>query len=211
MKRARHGKRLLNEKSAFEQLQSELETITEQMSDIVARSHLRATQTQILFLTVGASDRRNEFANLIFTLTKKRQQVGSSEPKRVSVAPPRAVPAAATARLVQNSPAPGSLLVHGIANGRQDGAEDGQGIDREALAAAQDTVRDALLASLELFMANTADQPTFVARVDAADDDDLDDDEEEMRFRSWACSACTYMNTSGRRCAICGTQLENYQ
>jgi hypothetical protein len=211
MKRTRHGKRLAHEKSVFEQLQSELETITEQMSDIVARSHLRATQTQILFLTVGASGRRNEFANLIFTLAKKHQQVGTSERKRVSAAPPSAVPTAASARLVQNISAPGSLLVQGIADGMLDGVEDGQGIDREALATAQDTVRDALLASLELFMANTADQPTFVAHIDTTDDDDLDDDDEEMQFRSWACSACTYFNTSGRRCAICGTQLENYQ
>lgn len=47
----RHGYRqyrhLLREKKQFEKLQSELELITENMSDIVARKHLRANESQV--------------------------------------------------------------------------------------------------------------------------------------------------------------------
>ena len=213
MKRMRHGKRLWNEKAAFEQMQSELETITEQMSDIVARNHLRATQTQILFLTVGASERRNEFCNLIFTLIneeKKRKQIAASRSARASAQP-------AGSNLA--NAATGALTIQGIARAVEgEGNEEsnvGDGDAQTQQQAAQETVREALLASLEAFMANTGDQPSFVAHVDAEveeniDDDDVDeeDDEEEDSDdfgMSWACSACTYMNTTGRLCAMCGT------
>ena len=47
----RHGYRkfryLLRERKQFEKLQSELELITENMSDIVARKHLRANESQV--------------------------------------------------------------------------------------------------------------------------------------------------------------------
>jgi Ariadne domain len=49
--RYRLVRRVNDEKKVFETVQSELEMLTEQMSNIVARSHLRATQTQIVFLT----------------------------------------------------------------------------------------------------------------------------------------------------------------
>ena len=204
MKRMRHGKRLWNEKTAFEQMQSELETITEQMSDIVARSHLRATQTQILFLTVGASERRNEFSNLIFTLIneeKKRKQAGVSRAVR-HIAP---IASGSAVQHGGHAPGTGTLVIQGLA-----GAVRGEGNDEVAerlrQQQAQETVRGALIASLEAFMANTENQPTFVAHVDSETDGNSDaDDDEGNRFSSWACSACTYMNATGRRCAMCGT------
>ena len=52
----------------FEAEQSELKMLTEQMSDIVARSHLRSTQGQIIFLTHAAADKRREMSNLIITI-----------------------------------------------------------------------------------------------------------------------------------------------
>lgn len=46
------------EKMGFEVLQSELEMVTEHLSDIVGRSHIRATRNQIRFLTSAAADKR---------------------------------------------------------------------------------------------------------------------------------------------------------
>ena len=223
LKRQRHGKRAWNEKIAFEQLQSELEIITEQMSDIVARSHLRATQTQILFLTVGASERRNEFSNLIFTLLKeekKQERNATSEARPRSSRNIVSAPIAGGAENI-GAAAAGTFVVQGLAN--EDVGDDAQ-VEQQGT----ETVREALMASLEAFMANTEDPPTFVAHVDVNDDDnddnddengnnganedfdgeeeeDDDDEEDDEQFNSWACSACTYMNTTGRFCAMCGT------
>jgi hypothetical protein len=58
-------KRLLKEKFAFEQIQAELEMMTEQMSNVVARSHLRATQAQITYLTASSAEKRKEFSYLM--------------------------------------------------------------------------------------------------------------------------------------------------
>lgn len=233
-KRQRQGKRAWNEKTAFEQLQSELEIITEQMSDIVARSHLRATQTQILFLTVGASERRNEFSKLIFTLLreeKKREKSAASSaakpPRSSTPGWSRSLPAVPLATLGENNvraAGTGTLVVQGLANGE---AGDDDETQTEQQLQATETVREALMASLEAFMANTDEHPTFVAHVDTGDDDDNevgdddetgiseanevleeendDDEDDEEEFNSWACSACTYMNTTGRHCAMCGT------
>ena len=209
MKRIRQGKRLWNEKAAFEQMQSELEIITEQMSDIVARSHLRATQTQILFLTIGASERRNEFANLIFTLNneeKKRKQFGSSRASRNAAL----ATAGSGIQYATSAPAAGTFVVRGIANAMQGEGSDSVAERQRQQQQAHESVRDALLASLEAFMTNTESQPMFVARVDSETDGNSDADEDDGgQFRSWACSACTYMNSSGRRCAMCGTPTGN--
>lgn len=56
------------EKALFEKIQSELETITEQLSDVLARSHIRASQVQISFLTAGAAEKRVDFSNLMFSI-----------------------------------------------------------------------------------------------------------------------------------------------
>jgi len=56
------------EKMTFEVLQSELEMLTEQMSDIVARKHLRATKNQILFLARAAADKRRELNNFVISV-----------------------------------------------------------------------------------------------------------------------------------------------
>mgnify|MGYP001295673442 CR=1 FL=1 len=61
-----HDAKVRKEKFRFERLQAELETLTEQMSDIVARSHLRASQIQITYLTSAAAEKRLELNNFIF-------------------------------------------------------------------------------------------------------------------------------------------------
>lgn len=62
------------EKTTFEQLQSELETLSEQLSDIVARSHLRATQTQIIFLTSTTAEKRREVSVLLISMLDEAQK-----------------------------------------------------------------------------------------------------------------------------------------
>jgi len=54
------------EKVVFEKYQADLEVITEQMSDVLARSHIRASQVQISFLTAGAAEKRIDFSKLLF-------------------------------------------------------------------------------------------------------------------------------------------------
>jgi len=61
-------KRIRKEKHMFEKYQSELEMITEQMSDILARSHIRASQVQISFVTAGAAEKRIDFSSLMFSI-----------------------------------------------------------------------------------------------------------------------------------------------
>lgn len=45
--------------------------ITEQMSDVVARSHMRASQNQITYLCAGAAEKRVDFSNLMFQILNK--------------------------------------------------------------------------------------------------------------------------------------------
>jgi hypothetical protein len=160
----------------FESLQSELETITEQMSDIVARSHLRATQYQISFLTAGAAEKRTEFSNLMFSIlneerreekaTKIRsnaQKVWKSTRNRGSM--PRPTPFDNVGRMVGG-----------------DTSTPGAGV-----------MQDVLRQSLDEFMSHSvALDPSDEPRSDAV--------------TMWACQACTYMNNDGRLCAMCGTR-----
>lgn len=77
LRRHRYSKQcrcLAREKKQFEKLQSELELITENMSDIVARKHLRANESQIRFMTMTAAEKRKDFSNfLLTTLTEARK------------------------------------------------------------------------------------------------------------------------------------------
>jgi len=70
------------EKFRFERLQTELETLTEQMSDIVARSHLRASQVQITYLTAGAAEKRLELNNFVFQIYREEKREAIRQKKR---------------------------------------------------------------------------------------------------------------------------------
>lgn len=74
------------EKATFEQFQSELEMMTEQMSDIVARTHLRATQTQIMFLTSEAAEKRRDFSSFLITVLddERREKAAKERQDRAS-------------------------------------------------------------------------------------------------------------------------------
>ena len=84
------------EKATFERFQNELEMTTEQMSDIVARTHLRATQTQIMYLTSEAAEKRRDFSSFIITVldderrerAAKERQATESDPTSQHIPPP---------------------------------------------------------------------------------------------------------------------------
>jgi len=169
------------EKMAFEQLQSELETLAEQMSDIVARKHIRATQMQIMFMTNSACEKRHEFNSFMLSLLneqiketneaarrtkikKKKQTVDRtpSEIESILVFPPGGLPSVPHQGRELNSDED-NFLLHSIREGR----------DQEQ------RVGDSLHS--------------------------IYDEENQGRFQDWDCSECTYMNAGGRRCAMCGT------
>ena len=72
------------EKFRFERLQSELETLTEQMSDIVARSRLRASQIQITYMTSGAAEKRLELNNFLFQIYREEKRNALRQKRRES-------------------------------------------------------------------------------------------------------------------------------
>lgn len=156
------------EKSTFERLQSELEMLTEQMSDIVARSHLRATQVQINFLTANAAEKREDFSNLIFSILhdEGKEAISSDEKPSSAFLASRSLESASRARVA----VPGfdfRLF-----------ANDDSGDDEDEIRAALRQVLNTL-------------------EGDQAGSIPMD--------QMWECSACTYMNSGGRRCAMCGT------
>jgi len=59
----------------FESLQSDLEMITEHLSDIVGRTHIRATHTQISFLTNAAAEKRREMFHCILKALREEGKI----------------------------------------------------------------------------------------------------------------------------------------
>ena len=122
----------------FEKCQSELEIITEQMSDVLARSHIRASQVQISFLTAGAAEKRVDFSNLMFSILHAER--GKQRTRR------------------EGQPRKKQFLT--------DYASDG---------------------------------------CDSYDSYDNDYESRDEEIVEWSCAACTYINTAGIHCSMCGT------
>jgi hypothetical protein len=164
----------------FESLQSELEMITEQMSDIVARSHLRATQYQISFLTAGAAEKRAEFSDLMFSILNDEEREERATKTRSDS---EKVWTPMRKRGTMPRPTPFDNV------GRMVGSDTTQ---THASPAGPDIMHDALRQSLDEFMSHSvALDPSDGPRSDPV--------------TMWGCQACTYMNSDGRRCAMCGT------
>lgn len=157
------------EKVTFERIQSELEMLTEQMSDIVARAHLRATQVQITFLTANAAEKREDFSNLIFSILHEERKEAIFEEKVLS-----SVAASASQPFSRAAATPDVGLA--LQRGSDDSSDEGDG--------------------------NRFSFGQFMARAVALEAGDA---AEAQGTRMWECGACTYMNSSGHRCAMCGT------
>lgn len=82
IRRDRIAKSKEREKLAFEQRQSELEMLTEQASDIVARRHLRATQMQIMFVTKSAFQKRRELTSFMLSLLNEKLKESKADAER---------------------------------------------------------------------------------------------------------------------------------
>ena len=172
-----YGKR--REKLTFERLQSELEVLTEQMSDIVARSHLRATQIQISFLTKAAAEKRVEFTNAIFQIYKDEKKELSRYEQRKENEEKGSKARNAGRRDTEQAVNSLAQIMEMHQSGR----------DRNIL-------EDDLHEALEGFMDRTRALEGHRERRS------LDDNP----VRMWACSRCTYMNDGGRHCEMCGSR-----
>jgi hypothetical protein len=149
--------------------------LTEQMSDIVARSHLRATQVQIAFLTAGAAEKRVELSNMTFQIyqDEKKELARYQKRKKYEKHRPKSI---------------------------------GNDITIS-------TTRICHLSDLMAMHQRPMDHPFddggtiqaldgFLARAARYDLDNLATEAIPM----WACSRCTYVNDSGRLCAMCGNR-----
>ena len=162
------------EKVTFERLQSELEMLTEQMSDIVARTHLRATQIQITFLTANAAEKREDFSNIIFSILHEQRKEDIFEDKVLATTAASASQPSPRGRVSEERNSLGLAVQRGSDNDSSDEEEDG------------------IRAGLTQLLARA--MPLEVEGVP-----------ESPAVRMWECGACTYMNSSGHRCAMCGT------
>ena len=73
----------IQEKITFESLQSELEMITEQLSDIVARKYIRATRSQIVFLTAAAAEKRLDFYQFVIKVARDEGKIYADQEERM--------------------------------------------------------------------------------------------------------------------------------
>jgi len=213
------------EKFRFERLQSELETMTEQMSDIVARSHLRASQIQITYLTSGAAEKRLEFNNFMFQIyreekrealrQKQREEAAEEDNKKPSARYHIRDPEATSSqelfnRLMQmrdqrheQTMTPYVTAADLPANGRE--------LSMQLMA--QDQRLHAIGERLRGMEGLLRSHRNRGMNRDMYLDRDgrfsyLAQDEDESEFPGdalWACSLCTYMNTGGTFCAMCET------
>jgi Ariadne domain len=172
----RFGRRA-SEQTAFEQFQAELEVMTEQISDVVARSHIRASQSQIMFLTKAAAEKRKEFSNVMINILFEDKQETQNRLKQSQQE--------AGDGYQPQTLAGGSLdTITGLEGGiRSTGAiDDSTSIER------------AVRRSLQNFLARST-----------ADTGMLYTEDEEVGGADWPCHVCTYVNSGGRRCSMCGT------
>lgn len=205
------------EKFRFERLQAELETLTEQMSDIVARSHLRASQVQITYLTSGAAEKRLELNNFLFQIyreekreaerRKKREEEGKKQPPqsarqyfssldnaRIQSSNQEIFNRLVQLREQRYGPTPNPYLTIGElpTNGRE--------LSMQLMA--QDQRLHAIGERLRGMEGLLRSQNRGVRRTE---EDGHDATNEIPVSQMWDCSRCTFMNTGGRFCAMCET------
>eukprot|EP00977_Amphora_coffeiformis_P007361 scaffold1595_cov171-Amphora_coffeaeformis.AAC.2 len=170
---------LHREKKQFEKLQSQLELLTENLSDIVARTHLRANVSQIQFLTVNSAEKRKDFTNFIITTLTEDDR----DAKRSLLAGRPQEEKLSTTRII------GMLDNDGAVADEEEIGGDGSASYFE----------DTLQQSLE----------EFQLRIDSHELSEVDSDgfgEHSTTFPPWSCPACTFVNEEPNvpLCEICG-------
>jgi hypothetical protein len=154
--------------------------LTEQMSDIVARSHLRATQNQISFLTLSAAEKRRDFSSLMFSILSDERRENDAvkekneKQKHLPSGRRRYTTPGATIDSVR-------IITQDTLNALRHAREE------------TEEVNEALRASLE----------EFISHPHALE---LDDERSgAATVAMWSCTACTFVNSSGSRCAMCNS------
>lgn len=166
------------EKSNFERLQAELELLTEQVSDVVARAHLRATLIQIVYLTKGAGQKRLEFTHFMATVLAEEQEEENE-------------PSSSRVDDIVSFDEQLEDLFPGLR--RNFGDDVGFGEDRGEM-----LIRE----SLRNMLRRNGLESVF--REDNARITDVDEAADGV-IQDWACTACTYVNSGGRSCVLCFT------
>ena len=180
--RTRIERSLWKEKKQFEQIQSELEMLVEHMSDIVAREHLRANESQIQYLTFTSAQKRKDFSNFILnTLSEEKKRSNRGRHHGQSSA-------STTSRITGISPPLGREV-----------SEEGDGDIEDRISSAV----DALQRSLEEFQLRM--QGPELSEIDS---DGFAEDAEAQLY-SWSCPDCTFANAERRVpfCEVCGRQM----
>lgn len=186
------------EKMTFEQFQADLEIVTENLSDIVARRRLRATQTQIMFLTGGAAEKRRDFSLLMLTILNDEKRANEARvrppsPSDLGNDPFRQMENAGAGRLQHGRRTRLTFLP--------------QGRMRTELFP-ETAVRAGLALPPEPFERYADVDEVIEEAMRAAHfpvgDEATATNPEYYRWTQWPCSVCTYMNTGGTRCAMCG-------
>jgi Ariadne domain len=179
-------KQIASEKLAFEQFQSELELMTEQISDIVARTHIRATQTQITYLTAAAADKRKEFSNIMINILLQEKKDEDAKKEEESKGMKAYEKRRSSERAASTSRAINDFL--GLGSDSDDTSDDDEIADNDGRS--DEAVRE----SLQEFLASTGSS-NFLDYESFSDDEDID----------WTCPACTFVNAGGRSCEICAS------
>jgi hypothetical protein len=216
IRRNRIGKTKEREKLAFEQLQSELEMLTEQMSDIVARKHIRATQLQIMFLTNSTCLKRHELTSFMLSLLNEQLKEAKQEAERAEKEKSRPMgdrPPLDTDSIFNIPHRPFSALEGPTVHHTHDQLSERlrQLVEhqhsQQRIPAAHDNMNSAnnevrLASARRSIMELAEEDETLRASLHAFITGAQNGG---GRHSDWACPECTYMNAGGRRCAMCGT------
>ena len=153
------------------------------MSDIVARSHLRATQVQITFLTAAAAEKRMELTNLVFHVYKdEKKKIARYKKQKEKEERDRATTSAGNLVSVPGEIRP--TLSELIAMHQRP-------INRHVYDSELTDAFDDFLAR-----SNGVEPRPDLRNVDLASE----------AVPMWACSMCTFVNSDGRRCEMCGNR-----
>jgi hypothetical protein len=186
----------INEKVRFEKLQSELELMTEQISDVVARSHIRATQNQIMFLTIAACEKRREFSNMMLDILDHE-----IKEEKEAMKPAESISENNNGR---SRGVVGDDMVVGLARPDPPGSVSGSDVAPEENLLAPPPPPPPPPPPRPLNEPNEEDEAlreSLEAFLDSVGGDSYDNVSHD-----WACAACTYVNTGVWHCVICGTR-----
>jgi hypothetical protein len=173
------------EKARFERTQLELEMLTEQMSDIVGRSHIRATQMQIKYLTVGAAEKRVDFTNFMFQIYREEKKEIDKQNKRQAEE--------------------GKKNHVSLSDSELAAMDNVRALRRE-----HDNILNAFSERIQRANQGMPGAQGLLGILDGGGGDDDDDDDDDYHnangpAQMWACSRCTFMNTGGNRCSVCAS------